>query len=121
MNRLFVVGTLVVAAGLFAGCTATGRFDGVNDTQAVLARKNFRIVKANIEGTSTGLTLLGVIPVDPPTRAKAVALLWARSGLQPIGGAYALTNLAVDESNGYFVLFSLPAVTVRADIVEFTE
>jgi hypothetical protein len=121
MKRLGILGTLVLATGILAGCTATGRFDGVNDTQAVLARKNFRIVKANVEGTSTGFTLLGVISLTPPTRAAAVAHLWASSGLQPVGGAYALANLAVDESNGYFILFSTPAVTVRADIVEFTE
>lgn len=87
-------------------------------TQVRLSRPNFRLVKAGATGSSTGFSLLGLIPFKSPEYAEALAQLYQKAGVSE-GKAQALVNLVYDQTQPYFILFSLPKITIRGDLVEF--
>jgi hypothetical protein len=112
--------SLCLLVTFLAGCSSTGTFPQTSGTQVDLSRKNFRVVKANAVGSSTGFKLFGFIPFAAPTYTGAMSRLYKNAGLTE-GKAQTLTNVTQERSNLYLVLFSLPKLTVRADIIEFTE
>jgi hypothetical protein len=89
-------------------------------TQVELNRKNYVVVKSNAIGASSGFSFLGVIPIIPPRYTKAMSNLYSRSGLS-VGQAQALINVVQEKSTVYLILFSIPKLTVRADVIEFVE
>jgi hypothetical protein len=89
-------------------------------TSVSLAECNYRIVKTNVVGTSRGFALLGLITIKPPDYTEAFAQLNQAGGISE-GKALALVNVVQQSSVLYFILFSLPRVTLRADVVEFLE
>jgi hypothetical protein len=89
-------------------------------TSVSLAERNYRIVKTNVVGTSGGFALLGLITVKPPDYTEAFAQLYQAGGVSE-GKALALINVVQQSSAPYFILFSLPKITLRADVVEFVE
>ena len=105
---------------LAVGCTSTGTFPQTSGRQVDLSRKNFRVVKANAIGSSSGFKLLGFIPFAAPTYSKAMSQLYQKAGLTE-GKAQTLTNVTQERSSLYLLLFSIPKLTIRADIIEFTE
>jgi hypothetical protein len=109
---------LVVLAA--SGCTSTGTFPATSGTQVDLSKKNFRVVKANAVGSSTGFKLFCFIPITSPTYSEAMSQLHRKAGLTE-GRAMTLTNVTQENSSIYLLLFSLPKLTVRADVIEFTE
>lgn len=102
------------------GCASTGAFPHSTGTQVGLDKKNYRLVKANAIGQSSGFSLLGIIPIVPPTYTAAMSSLYETSGMET-GAAQALVNVTQERSSLYLVLFSVPRLTVRADIIEFTD
>jgi len=105
---------------LIAGCTSTGTFPQTSGTQVDLSRKNFRVVKANATGSSSGFKLLGFIPFSAPTYTQAMSHLYQKAGVTE-GKAQTLTNVTQERSSLYLILFSIPKLTIRADVIEFTE
>jgi len=105
---------------LAVGCTSTGTYPATSGTQVDLSRKNFRIVKANATGSSSGFKLLGFIPITAATYSEAMSELYNNAGVTE-GTAQTLTNVTQENSTLYLLLFSIPKLTVRADIIEFTE
>jgi hypothetical protein len=105
---------------LAVGCTSTGTFPQTSATQVDLSRKNFHIVKANAIGSSSGFELFGFIPFSAPTYTRAMADLYEKAGVTE-GKAQTLTNVTQERSSLYLLLFSIPKLTVRADVIEFTE
>ncbi|MEN6428097.1 MAG: DUF6567 family protein [Phycisphaerales bacterium] len=105
---------------LAVGCSSTGTFPQTSGTQVDLSRKNFRIVKANAVGSSSGFKLFGFIPFAAPRYSVAMSHLYKKAGLTE-GKAQTLTNVTQENSNLYLLLFSLPKLTIRADVIEFTE
>jgi len=100
------------------GCTTSvGQFPAAAGTQTSLSQANFRVIQSNARGTSTGFKLLGLIPILAPSYGAAMRDL--RSDLPVAGRAAALANVTQDRSNTYFILFSLPRVTITADVIEF--
>jgi hypothetical protein len=81
---------------------------------------NFRVIKPNVVGTSKGFALLGLIPVVQPTYVEALSELHAKARLEP-GSRQMLANVQQERSTLYLVLFSLPKLTVRADVIEVTD
>jgi hypothetical protein len=77
-------------------------------------------VRTNVVGTSRGFALLGLITVKPPDATEAFARLYEAGGMSE-GQALALINVIQQSSAPYFILFSLPEITFRADVVEFVE
>lgn len=85
----------------------------------VLAGNNYKMLKPNIVGTSRGLTLIGLLHVWEPTRVAALSKVHRDARLEP-GRPQTLCNVVVDRTMTDLVLFQIPAVTVRADAIEFT-
>jgi len=114
------------AAGL-ASATASGSslltpnaafLEVHSQTMVTLEKPNFAVVKANNLGRSRGFALLGLITIVPPRCNTALNRLYEHAGMQS-GRAQTLANVLVERSSSYWILFSLPEITVRADLVEF--
>ena len=103
------------------GCaTATGTFPHGTGTQVDLSKANYRIVKANAIGESSGFNLLGIIPIVPPRYTTAMSDLYSRVDILE-GKSHALVNVIQERSSLYLILFSIPKLTIRADLIEFFE
>ena len=89
-----------------------------SQTVVTLAADNFIVTKTNIVGSSKGFSLLGLIPIYPARQNTAMARLYAQSGIEP-GSTKALANLAIEHTSTYWILFSIPETTIRAQVVEF--
>jgi hypothetical protein len=89
-------------------------------TEVHLAQRNYRVVRTHVVGTSRGFALLGLITVKPPDAIEAFARLYEAGGISE-GTALALINVIQHSSAPYFLLFSLPKITFRADVVEFVD
>ena len=88
-------------------------------TRTELKGKNFRVVKTNVRGESQGFALLGFISIVPPSYADAMAILHESANMEC--KAAALANVTQEFSSLYLILFSIPTITVSADVVEFLE
>jgi hypothetical protein len=102
------------------GCTSSGTFPATSGTTVNLSQKNYRVIKANAVGTSTGFKLFMFIPIAPTRYNAAMSDLYKEAGVVE-GTATTLVNVSQEESSLYLLLFSLPKLTVRADVIEFTE
>jgi hypothetical protein len=122
---------LTCCAGLLSGCAAvapfassltggapTGSVEVHSQTSIRLQEGNFVTLRTNVVGSSKGFKLLGFITLYPATLNKAMNRLYANAEAQN-GRPQTLANLVVEHSGIYVILFSLPRVTVRADLVEF--
>ena len=116
--RILIIGICGIA--LLSGCASMGAFPHATGTEVDLNKKNYRVVKANVTGESTGFALFGIIPFVSPTYPDAMSNLSANGGIQE-GKAQALVNVTQDRSVIYLILFSIPKLTVRADIIEFLD
>ncbi len=105
---------------LLNACSSRGSFPHNSGTTVDLSRKNYRIVKPNAIGTSSGFRLLGIIPLAAPSYTSAMSDLYKNARIRE-GSATALVNISEEESGLYLILFSIPKLTVRADIIEFTD
>lgn len=85
-----------------------------------LGKGNFKIVKAGAVSTQSGFKLFGLFPIVTPSLAKADAELYAQAG--NVEGRTVLLANKVEERTGFWlVLFSIPKLTVTADVVELKE
>jgi len=111
---------LVLLSSFFmVGCANIGSYPQQNVTTVDLSEGNYDVVKTSAIGESNGFNLLGIIPFSSPTHSGAMTDLWRKAGYDSGGGALALANVTQDRSTTYLILFSLPKLTIRADIVEF--
>ena len=92
----------------------------LTDTRVNLSRKNFKIVKANALGHSAGFSFLGLFNLISPSNEEAFTQLY-RSIDVPNGKAQTLVNVMHEQTSTYFILFALPKITVRADVIEFID
>lgn len=110
-----------VLAGVLGGCSASSGFMIQSTGTAVSLREdNYTVLRAGARGRSSGLRLLGFIPLWSPTYADAKADLYDSAGEPLEGRSIALANATQDRSTSYFILFSIPTITLSADIIEFT-
>lgn len=115
-----LIAGVLVACGLSVGCsTGVGGMPHGSATETRLNRANFRVVKARARGEDRGFYLLGFLPIVSPSVGDATDQLM--SGVDSEGRAVSLANVTQEWRSWYFVLFSLPRVVVRADVVEFVE
>ena len=94
--------------------TASGS-QRVTSTTVHLSRNTFKIVKANALGHSVGFSLPGLFSLKSPSTQLY------RSIERPNGKAQTLVNVMHEQTSTYFVLFALPRITVRADVIEFID
>jgi hypothetical protein len=85
-----------------------------------LSKKNFKIIKANAIGRSVGFSFLGLFTLKSPGYEDALIQLY-RSANVSEGKSQTLVNVTHQQTSTYFILFSLPKITVRADIIEFID
>ena len=122
MKRIFSIISLGAACAIIStGCVFYGRTSGQTEPAVSLSGKNYRVIKEGAMGKSSGFKLLGFIPVTSPKYARAKASLYKSVG-EPLGGrAVDLANQTEDRSSLYLVLFSIPRITLTADVVEFID
>lgn len=109
----------VLACLLACGCASRPVVPPSTTTRVDLGRGNYRVVRTDVVGRSYGFSLLGIIPIVPPTYTAAMSDLTAHAELAQ-GRPQALVNVVQDRSTVYLVLFSVPKLTIRADVIEFT-
>src|SRR5215475_7668162 len=130
MRYLFcLLGVWFVVAGCAPGTplpftlplsSGAGQASVLTLTEVHLAQRNYRVVRTNVTGSSRGFALLGLITLMPPDAIEALARLYEAGGMAE-GHAIALINVLQYSSAPYFILFSLPEITFRADVVEFVD
>ena len=111
---------LAIVLLLSVGCASRGAFPHSSNTQIDLGQRNFRVVKTNAVGRSYGFSLLGLLPIWSPTYTTAMERLYRDAGVRE-GEAQVVINVAQEQSSLYLILFSVPRLTLRADMVEFTD
>jgi hypothetical protein len=89
-------------------------------TEVQLSSGNFRIIKTNAVGSSWGVNFLGIFPLLSPDIVKALSNLY-ENGCVGEGRPVAIVNVVQQNTAPYFILFSIPRITVRADVVEFVD
>jgi hypothetical protein len=109
----------VAATSSLISLPGSSSVDLRNQTGITLAKNNFVLVKTNVVGQSRGFALLGFITIVPAQFNTAFSRLYSQAGMES-GKSQTLANLAIERSGSYWILFSLPRCTVRADVVEFT-
>ena len=130
LKRMQIACASAIAVTLLAGCaplaSLTSLLPGrgaaapepLTTTTVQLSQNNYTVQKWNIVGTSTGFRLLGFITIVPATRVKALTQMYKIAALD-VGHATAPANILIEDSDSYFILFSIPRVRSRADFVEF--
>jgi hypothetical protein len=94
---------------------------GQTETSVSLTGKNYRLIKGGAVGESSGFRLLCIIPFAAPNYANAKASVYKSVGEPLTGRAIALANQTEDRSLAVFILFSIPRITITADVIEFTD
>lgn len=89
-------------------------------TEVNLYRQNYKIVKANVIGSSVGFSLLGLFTFVSPGYEEAITRLYRSAGIHE-GKAQTIVNVVHEKTSTYFILFALPKITVRADVIEFID
>jgi len=90
-----------------------------NQTELKLSEGNFSVVKTNVVGQARGFALLGFITLVPARFQTAMDQLYSKAGMQS-GQPQTLGNVIMEKTSAYWILFSIPRVSVRADLLEFT-
>jgi hypothetical protein len=102
----------------FIGLPGFAALDVRSQTEVTLAEPNFVLVKTNLTGASKGFSLLGLLTIVPPKFDTAFGRLYAQAEMQP-DRPQTLANVVLERTSSYWILFSIPRCSVRADVVEF--
>ena len=121
IERLTFAAACSILLCLATGCASVGRISGQTGTAVQLSQNNYKVIKAGAKGESYGFSLLGIIPLGSPNYADAKEALYKSVDVPLTGKAVALANQTEDRSTLYLILFSIPKVTITADVIEFTE
>lgn len=136
--------TLVLSALLLVlpltGCVSSGAFYAGNLTSVELGEPNYEIVATNVHGQAEAGYLLGLsasrggyastfallrVDGDGLLYKEAVENLWAGFEQEHgpvLGRRLALVNVQFDaDAANYLGLYTKSVVSVRADVVEFTD
>jgi hypothetical protein len=87
----------------------------------VLENRKFKIVKARAKSLKYGFKLFGFIPIVNPSHSDAVQEIYDSAGRSFEGRAITLANHTQERTGNWFILFSVPKLTVTADIIEFID
>ncbi len=122
-HRLAFVAAASLLFALATGCASSKVESTQNNTSTAIAlnSKNYRLIQPGAHGQSYGFRLLGIIPFASPHYANAKQSLYASVHEPLTGRAVALANEMEDKSTTYLILFSIPKVSITADVIEFTD
>jgi hypothetical protein len=90
-----------------------------NSTEIRLQEKNFIVIRTNMVGQASGFSLLGILTIVPARFTTAMNRLYADAQMKE-GRPQTLANLVMEQDSSYFILFSIPKTSIRADVIEFT-
>lgn len=138
MRRITLVPTLLLAL-LLTGCASSGTFFSLNQTVVELSEENYEIVATDVGGEATAGYVLGVsssfyghmsafavarVSGSGMLYQEALADLWASFAEEygeVEGQELALVNVRYDSDALNLILYTAPTVSVRADVVRFTD
>ena len=122
-RKILSIAVCSVFIAILTGCnTSEGLMKGGRtETSVSLTGKNYRLIKGGAIGKSSGFRLLCIIQFASPNYATAKASLYKSVGEPLTGRAIALANQTEDRSLAVFILFSIPKITLTADVIEFTD
>ena len=89
-----------------------------SQTDIRLEAADFIVTKPNVVGESQGFSLLGILTIVPPKFTEAMNRLFTQAEMQP-GRPQTLANVVMEKNSSYFILYSLPRISIRADVIEF--
>jgi hypothetical protein len=135
MYRFLILGCAI----LMMGCANSGMFLAANKTNVELGEANYNIVATNVSGESSSGYLLGFsYPLGAATgtfalvRVSGTGMLY-REALENLwqhytenygeikGKKLALVNVRYDVDTINLILYTEARVSIRADVVEFTD
>jgi hypothetical protein len=90
-----------------------------SQTEVNLRESNFVVVRSNLQATARGFRLFGLISIVPARTSEAMNRLYLKADMKS-GKPQTFAHTMVEHSATYLILFSIPKVTVRADLIEFT-
>jgi hypothetical protein len=90
-----------------------------NNTDVRLQDRNFIVVRTNVMGQSKGFALLGLLTIDPAKFTTAMSRLYDHADLK-LQRPQTLVNLVMEKDSSFYILFSIPRTSIRADVIEFT-
>jgi hypothetical protein len=91
----------------------------LSQTHVTLTGDNYTIVQQNLIGQSKGFKLLGLFSFRSASYTEAMSQLYSRARVEN-GRPQALANVLHEKTSSNFILFSIPRVRIRADLIEFT-
>jgi hypothetical protein len=130
---------ILLLTGILTGCASSGAFNTATVTNVELSESNYEVVATNVQGEASAGYLLGLsLSASRQVRTLALARvsgseqlygdaleqLWTQFEAQhgdAEGRNLALTNVRYDTSSLNLILYTQPTLTVRADVVEFTD
>jgi len=130
---------VVLAATGLTGCANVGAFNAGILTQVELSEPNYKVVATGVSGESKASYLIGVsfsngaqsgslslfrLDGTGALYKEALENLWAAFEAEhgsPEGRRLALANVRYDASTRNFLVYNDVALSIRADIVEFTD
>jgi hypothetical protein len=89
-------------------------------TTVKLSQANYHVQKLNAVGQDHGFKLLGLFTIVPASRVKAFTRMYDNAKIEA-GGPLTPANIAVEQIEQSYILFSIPEVHVRADFVVFDD
>jgi hypothetical protein len=89
-----------------------------SQTDIRLEAADFIVTKPNVVGESEGFSLLGILTIVPPKFTQAMNRLFTQAEMQP-GRPQTLANMVAEHNSSYFILYSVPRISIRADVIEF--
>jgi hypothetical protein len=89
-------------------------------THVTLTGNNYSIIEPNVIARSKGFKLFGLITFRNASYTEAMKRLYEKAHVEA-GHPQALANVVHESGSSYFILFSIPKVTIRADLIEFLD
>lgn len=117
-SLLFGCASVAPLTSALTGAAPSTSLEVHTQTSVKLDDANFITLRTNVVGSSKGFKLLGFITIYPATLDKAMNRLYGNAEAQE-GRPETLAHLIIEHSAIYVILFSIPKVTVRADLIEF--
>jgi hypothetical protein len=134
-----VVALVLFLPLLVTGCATTGAYDAATITNVELSEGNYEVVATNVQGEASAGYILGA-SLSTARQQRTIALarvsgsgqlygaaledLWSSFAAEhgsPEGRKLALTNVRSDTDALNLLLYTSSTVTIRADVVEFTD
>ena len=119
-KTLAFIAALGIAA-LSSGCGSTlgGGFPDCAQTQVKLQEGNYKIVKTNATGYSSGWDILFFITLSDATYTEAMSDLYTKNNIMTEGRPQTLINVIQEHQLRSYFIVNHSTTNIRADVIEF--